>query len=198
MNYFYSIYAYLGFLVSFSWWVCWPKWKEYRRLRSIETIGSIFLASIDTFLQNPGINSIEYLVSILAHPYRLLVLGEQAVPRSSCLLLFKDWLPQQQKMRLHQGRIQYWRLEGQLGPQPDRTQACYLRWWFGTGPYSIFYFYICHSSRLGPCGGIYRNSTAIEPLHQLGHLTSVVSVSEACFHSEIKNFHYYRKIRLPS
>jgi hypothetical protein len=30
---------------------------------------SIFLASIDTFLQNPaGIDSIEYLVSISAHP----------------------------------------------------------------------------------------------------------------------------------
>jgi hypothetical protein len=29
---------------------------------------SIFLASIDTFLQNPGIDSIEYLVSTSAHP----------------------------------------------------------------------------------------------------------------------------------
>jgi hypothetical protein len=38
------------------------KMKIYRRRRNIET--SIFLASIDTFLQNPGIDSIEYLVSI--------------------------------------------------------------------------------------------------------------------------------------
>ena len=37
-----------------------------RRLKNIET--SLFRASIDTFLQNPGIDSIEYLVSVSAHP----------------------------------------------------------------------------------------------------------------------------------
>ena len=34
---------------------------------------SIFLVSIDTFLQNSGIDSIEYLVSISAHPYLVLL-----------------------------------------------------------------------------------------------------------------------------
>jgi hypothetical protein len=48
------------------------KMKKYRRRRNIET--SIFLASIDTFLQNPGIDSIEYLVSISAHPYFSIIL----------------------------------------------------------------------------------------------------------------------------
>jgi hypothetical protein len=48
------------------------KMKKYRWCRNIET--SIFLASIDTFLQNPGIDSIEYLVSISAHPYFSIIL----------------------------------------------------------------------------------------------------------------------------
>ena len=65
MNYFYSIYAYLG-SVGIHFHDAADQNEKYRRRRNIET--SIFLASIDTFLQNPGIDSIEYLVSISAHP----------------------------------------------------------------------------------------------------------------------------------
>jgi hypothetical protein len=66
MNYFYSIYAYLGSVGIHFHDDAADQNEKYRRCRNIET--SIFLASIDTFLQNPGIDSIEYLVSISAHP----------------------------------------------------------------------------------------------------------------------------------
>jgi hypothetical protein len=41
--------------------------EKYRRFRNIETID--ISCQYRYFLQNPGIDSIEYLVSISAHPY---------------------------------------------------------------------------------------------------------------------------------
>jgi hypothetical protein len=51
MNYFYSIYAYLGFLVSFSWWVHWPKWKisqaqKYRNNRYFLPVSILFFKTL--------------------------------------------------------------------------------------------------------------------------------------------------------
>jgi hypothetical protein len=42
---------------------------KMKNIAGAEISKPLFLASIDTFLQNPGIDSIEYLVSISAHPY---------------------------------------------------------------------------------------------------------------------------------
>ena len=60
--------------------------RKMRRLKNIKT--SVFQASIDTFLRNPGIESIEYFASVSAHPYLPCHSDKHPRPPVLCLSLY--------------------------------------------------------------------------------------------------------------